>query len=189
MADTVRIENAVADFNKGDRRSFGEVFDALSGDVFRYVSYRVEDPFEREEIVSDVFFKMLRSEKLPQDFPALRRFSYAVARNAVIDRYRSRKHTDDLDDADASGKTAHSVDHASKIDDSSTIGRILGYLETVSPEYKEILILRIWDDLPYEDISGITGKSVDNCKKIVSRVLENIRSNVAYAFFFAFFIR
>lgn len=189
MTDTVRIENAAAAFNEGDHRRFGEVFDALSEDVFRYVSYRVEDPAEREDIVSDVFFKILRSGNLPEEWPALRRFCYAVARNAVIDRYRSKKTTDDLDDADTSGKISHSVDHASRIDDASTIERVLQYLETVNPEYKEILILRIWDDLPYEDISDITGKSVDNCKKIVSRVLENVRSNVAYLFFFTLFIR
>lgn len=59
----------------------------------------------------------------------------------------------------------------------------------MNPDYKEILILRIWDDLAYEDIAKITGKSVDNCKKIVSRVLESVRSNVAYLFFFALFIR
>lgn len=112
-----------------------------------------------------------------------------MARNAVIDRYRSKKHTDDLDDADAMGKTGHSENHAARIDDRAAIEKVLGYLETVNPEYKEILILRIWDDLAYEDIAHITGKSVDNCKKIVSRLLENVRSNVAYLFFFALLIR
>lgn len=112
-----------------------------------------------------------------------------MAKNAVIDRYRSKKYTDDLDDADSMGKISHSENHSANIDDRATVEKILGYLETVNPEYKEILILRIWDDLAYEDISQITGKSVDNCKKIVSRMLENVRSNVAYLFFFAFLIR
>lgn len=189
MTDTAKIEAAAKAFNEGDRRSFGIVFDALSTDVYRYVGYRIEDESDREEIVSDVFFKILRSGKLPEDFESIRRFAYTVARNAVIDRYRSKKFTDDLDDADAMGKAAHSEDHGSRIDDRAAIGKVLGYLDTVNPEYKEILILRIWDDLAYEDISRITGKSVDNCKKIVSRLLENVRSNVAYLFFFALLIR
>lgn len=67
MTDTAKIEEAAKSFNSGDRRSFGTVFDALSEDIFRYVGYRVEDDIEREEIVSDVFFKILRSGKLPEE--------------------------------------------------------------------------------------------------------------------------
>lgn len=189
MTDTAKIEEAAKSFNQGDRRCFGTVFDALSEDIYRYVGYRVEDGIEREEIVSDVFFKILKSGKLPEEWDSIRRFAYAVAKNAVIDRYRSKKFTDDLDDADSMGKISHSENHSANIDDRATVEKILGYLETVNPEYKEILILRIWDDLAYEDISQITGKSVDNCKKIVSRMLENVRSNVAYLFFFALLIR
>jgi DNA-directed RNA polymerase specialized sigma24 family protein len=39
--------------------------------------------------------------------------------------------------------------------------------------------MRIWNDLSYKEIAEITGKSVDNCKKIVSRVLKNVNANLA----------
>lgn len=188
--DQNRIESAAKAFNRGETDAFGIVFDALSESIFRYVGYRTEDPNEREEIVSDVFFRILRSGKIPEDADGLRRFSYAVARNAVIDRYRTRKPaSQDISEADAFGLVRHEEDHAAKIDDRAAIERVLGHLETVNPEHKEILILRIWDDLPYDDIAAITGKSVDNCKKIVSRTLEGIRANVAYVLFFALLIR
>ncbi|MDQ1343530.1 MAG: hypothetical protein QG650_249 [Patescibacteria group bacterium] len=189
MTDIERIESAARAFNRGDRRSFGAIFDLLSRDICRYVGYRVEDEIEREETVSDTFFRMLRHGKLPDDADAIRRFAYSVARSAVIDRYRGRKPTNDLDEADLSGKASHNENHAARIDNADTVARILGYLDTIGSEHKEILILRVWDDLPYEGIAAITGKSVDNCKKIVSRVLENVRSNVTYLFFFVLLFR
>lgn len=189
MTDTKIVEAAAQAFNRGEKRSFGTLFDALSDDVSRYVGYRVEDEYEREETVSDVFFRILRSGKVPEDYEGLRRFAYTVARNAVIDRYRGRKSTADLEEADASGRISHSENHSVRIDDRETVSRVLGYLETIQSDHREILILRVWDDLPYDDIAAITGKSVDNCKKIVSRVLENIRANVTYLFFFALLLR
>jgi DNA-directed RNA polymerase specialized sigma24 family protein len=38
-------------------------------------------------------------------------------------------------------------------------------------------MLRIWEDLSYKEIADITWKSLDNCKKIVSRSLKNIQAN------------
>ena len=34
--------------------------------------------------------------------------------------------------------------------------------------------MRLWDDLSYKEISELTGESLSNCKKVVSRTLANI---------------
>jgi DNA-directed RNA polymerase specialized sigma24 family protein len=34
--------------------------------------------------------------------------------------------------------------------------------------------MRIWDDLSFKEISELTGESVDNCKKIVSRTMMKL---------------
>jgi DNA-directed RNA polymerase specialized sigma24 family protein len=46
-------------------------------------------------------------------------------------------------------------------------------------------MLRIWEDLSYREIAEITGKSVSNCKKIVSRVLLLVSAQFV---FFGFLI-
>jgi RNA polymerase sigma factor (sigma-70 family) len=58
------------------------------------------------------------------------------------------------------------------------IEKVLTYMQTLSERERSILTLRIWDDLSYEEISKITGESVANSKKIVSRTLEKISANV-----------
>ncbi|MGB2111176.1 MAG: RNA polymerase sigma factor [Patescibacteria group bacterium] len=64
----------------------------------------------------------------------------------------------------------------------------MDFLNTLKPEQKEIIILRIWEDLSYKEISEITGKSEDNCKKIVSRNLKNIAANFIIFLFILFLI-
>lgn len=48
--------------------------------------------------------------------------------------------------------------------------------------------MRIWDDLSYKEIAEITGKNVDACKKIVSRILMQIATNVTFLFFLVFIL-
>ncbi len=69
-----------------------------------------------------------------------------------------------------------------------TLENILGYLDTIPEEQKNILIMRIWDDLSYKEIAEITGKKVDACKKIVSRIMAQIASNVTFLFFLVFIV-
>jgi RNA polymerase sigma factor (sigma-70 family) len=54
---------------------------------------------------------------------------------------------------------------------------VLSFIETLKADQKEVVLLRVWEDLSYKEISEITGKSLDNCKKIVSRSLKNIQAN------------
>jgi DNA-directed RNA polymerase specialized sigma24 family protein len=56
-------------------------------------------------------------------------------------------------------------------------------MDTLSLRDKNIVMMRIWDDMSYEDISRITGESVANSKKIVSRTLEKIAANVSVSAF------
>ena len=53
-------------------------------------------------------------------------------------------------------------------------------METLSERDRQILTMRIWDELSYEEISEITGQSIANAKQIVSRSLAKIAANVEY---------
>ena len=64
------------------------------------------------------------------------------------------------------------------IDNKTKLEEVIQYLGTLSERERIILTYRIWDDLSYDEISAITGESVDNCKKIVSRTLGKIAANV-----------
>ncbi len=67
-----------------------------------------------------------------------------------------------------------------------TLEGVLTYLDTLPKEQKSIIIMRVWDDLSYKEIAEITGKSVDACKKMVSRIMAQIAANVTFLFFLVF---
>lgn len=94
------------------------------------------------------------------------------------------KETGELDES--SGRFGYSEDIGTRIDTNDKIGEILTFLDTLGKDQKDIVIMRLWDDLSYKEISEITGKSVDSCKKTVSRVLAQIQTNIAYAFAICF---
>jgi DNA-directed RNA polymerase specialized sigma24 family protein len=60
------------------------------------------------------------------------------------------------------------------LDNKEKLREIFAYFDTLKDKHKQILIMRLWDDLSYKEISELTGESLDNCKKVVSRTLSNI---------------
>lgn len=82
----------------------------------------------------------------------------------------------------------YSKDNATDIDNTSKIEEILGFMKTFSERDRSIITMRIWDDLSYEEISIITGESVVNAKKIVSRGLAKISANVSHLFILSFLL-
>jgi len=62
------------------------------------------------------------------------------------------------------------------------------YIKDLKKEHRDILIMRLWDNLSYKEISEITWKNVDNCKKIFSRNMKNINWNITMTIFILLFM-
>jgi DNA-directed RNA polymerase specialized sigma24 family protein len=61
----------------------------------------------------------------------------------------------------------------SLVSDKQMFTRVNIFLHTLSYKRREVLILRIWNNLSYTDIESITGQKIKTSKKIVSRAQGN----------------
>lgn len=64
----------------------------------------------------------------------------------------------------------------------------MDFLQTLTERERTLVTMRIWDGLSYAEISEITGESVANAKKIVSRTMAKISANITYLFIFSLFL-
>lgn len=97
---------------------------------------------------------------------------------------RSMHTSENLD----SVEVAYQTDEGKKMDTSSKLSEVMGFLSTLSEKERTIFTMRIWDELSYQEISEITGESVSNAKKIVSRTMAKIAANITYIFIFSLFL-
>jgi RNA polymerase sigma-70 factor (ECF subfamily) len=109
-----------------------------------------------------------------EEWSSFKSWIYTIANNKVIDFYRTQKTETDIEEC--FDLWIHD-DFANDVDNKDKLQKILEFLDTLKPDQKEVIMLRIWEDLSYKEISEITWKTLDNCKKIVSRSLKNIQAN------------
>lgn len=172
------LSEAIVRAKSGDRDAFGTLYDVSYDSVYRMIFHRVLDDTLTEEIISDVYMKAMKSisnlrwESEWEFFSWIRQIAYTT----LIDTLRGQKEEVSLENME--WEVWYTEKFSENLDDKNMIEKVLTYMQTLSERERSILTLRIWDDLSYEEISKITGESVANSKKIISRTLEKISANV-----------
>ncbi|MBQ9361515.1 MAG: sigma-70 family RNA polymerase sigma factor [Lachnospiraceae bacterium] len=132
--------------------------------IFRYVREKVGLKEDAEDICSDIFLKL--QKKLPEynsNKAAMSTWVYTIARNTVIDFYRTRHDTDELSD-ELAGELASEYDTDSEIMDRETLSELAAALRKLTDEERAVIVLHYYDGLSLADIEKRTGLSYGQVK-------------------------
>jgi RNA polymerase sigma-70 factor (ECF subfamily) len=159
----------------GDRRAFGELYEAFYVPVHKYVASRVKDRAAAEDLVQDVFLKVYRALGTIEPTSAPLAYFFTVARNAVIDHWRKAKPM--AGDAEEilgmlPYEGASAADDFEARERSALAKRLLAGL---APEEREVVSLRFTDGLAAADVAKVVGKSPEAVRQIQSRALRKMR--------------
>lgn len=157
---------------KGDEQAFSLLYDTYIDSIYRFIYVRVEDQQTAEDIASGVFLKAW--EKLgsyQQRGLPFRAWLFRIARNAVIDHYRTRKEAAPLEAAaNAYDKGALSL--------SETVGvkieaeNILRLMNELTEDQRNVLTLKLVHGLDTEEVASSLGKRQGAVRALQMRGLQ-----------------
>ena len=151
----------------GDITAFGPLYDKYVREIYRFVWYKTHHRETAEDITSTIFFKALeRMTSFDISTGTWRGWLYSIARHAVIDHYRTRRPTTEIEDA---WDIPSTEDLARDTEARDMVQHLGQHLETLTPLQRDILVLRVWQELSYAEIAVATGKSEAACKMAFAR--------------------
>lgn len=159
-----------------DTKEFGKLYDEYIRKIYDFIYYKTHHRETAEDLTSQTFMKAL--EKIGSFDCAKGSFSswiYQIARNSVIDFYRTKKGDigiDDIWDLSSDANIERDMDARQKIE------KVEGYIGKLKSEQREIIILRVWQGMMYKEIAEITGKSEVSCKMMFSRAIRDLRKEM-----------
>lgn len=101
---------------------------------------------------------------------------YAIARNAHIDHVRQHGRMSALPEH---FDMPERVPSATRIEAAADLARVREALSSLSETQRDIVLMRVWDDLPFKEIAAVLGKSEASCKMQFSRALKTLRLSFA----------
>lgn len=157
----------------GDTEAFGVLYDRYLDKIYRFVYYKTFSKETAEDITSDIFHKALvKIGSYDSEKGTFSAWIYRIARNSVIDYYRTNKpevSIDDVFDVAVDERTVESLDAI------AGLKKVTDYLQTLNSKQREIIVLRIWEELSYKEIATIVGGSEDSVKMAFSRGIRELR--------------
>lgn len=101
---------------------------------------------------------------------------YNIAYHSLLDILK-RKESDSIDDENSISDNSDYVDYFQKHVQTE---QILAYLEELWSDKKDLFILRIWNNLSYDEIADILWKRSSTCRKDFSKLVKKIANHFKY---------
>jgi RNA polymerase sigma-70 factor (ECF subfamily) len=143
-----------------------EVYEELAPAVLGY--FRGQGVRDPEDLTGDVFVSMTSGlAKFKGDAAALRRWVFTIAHNRLVDEFRKGTRRQETIVAD--------VPESSRHDTLPLDAELLTALGSLTPDQREVVVLRFVADMPLEDVARIVGKRQGAVKMLQARALVELR--------------
>ncbi len=171
---------------KGDKHAFGLLYEEFVRPIYKFIYFKTHHKQTAEDILSATFIKALDNiNSFKAELGPFSAWLYQIARNTIIDQYRSKKPEMNIDDA---WDLSDGSDLMRDIDARDKIKKVEKYLKEFTSEQRDIVIMRVWQGLSYEEISAVLGKSEASCKMMYSRTMKKLRETMPLLMFLEFII-
>ncbi len=180
MASTVQCGDTSGDLDlvtglkRQDQEAVLQAYRKYADAIFRYAYYQVKDTHLAEDIVSEVFLRML--EKIGtysyQGVP-FSAWLYRIAHNLIVDHFRSQNKLngtlDGLEIAATMGNPAAIAESRLTVEQ---LQRALGCL---TEEQRRVVLLKFVEDMDNQQVAEVLGKSEGAIKSLQHRALDTLR--------------
>lgn len=180
MTETSDIDLMLA-LKGGDRNALAVLVDRYEKPLVNFLVRMIGDREEAEDLFQETFLKVLRNAKRYEPKAAFSTWLYTIARNGCLDRLKKIKGLPTVplegkkEDAEGSLREALPASGAGPAERAASreMAKVVrGALREMPPKKREVLILRIYQGLPYEEIARIVNAPLGTVKYRIHDALK-----------------
>ena len=175
-------QEAIIKIRNGDQESFAVLYDLYIQKIYRFIYYRTHHKQTAEDLTSLVFTKAYSKFESFDPKASFATWMYRIARNTVIDHYRTNKGVVDIEEA-FNLESQDNIEADYEVKEKLTKAR--RYLDSLPEEQRDLIIMRLWDGLGYDEIAQITGKKEASLRVAFSRAVSKMQKEIVLALILA----
>jgi RNA polymerase sigma-70 factor (ECF subfamily) len=159
IVDTLTDAVLLDQFRSGNAGGLSQLYTRYHGRVLRYCAGLLNDRQQAEDIVQNVFVKLNAAKHTIRSGQSLQSWLFTVARNEAYTEMSKKKATELCDtvvwDGDSPDDELMLKERKELID---------AVLQRLRLPYRDVIVLRVYEQLSYEEIAEITGTTVSSVK-------------------------
>jgi RNA polymerase sigma-70 factor (ECF subfamily) len=182
--DPATLKKWIKNAKKGDIGSYQEIYEVFARKVLNFIYRMVNSPEEAEDLAQETFVAVYQKLDTLKDNSKFEPWLFRIARNFVYQRYRTRAPaTVSIDALDEDGQAVTELVDARKNPDeafqTAELEDVVGEVISDLPEkYREVFVLSALQNLSYQQIADIIGRSLPSIKTDIHRARLEVRKRV-----------
>lgn len=164
-----KIQLHIEKAKKGDQVAFTFLLDFYWNEVYGFMLKRTENEADTEDIVIETFAKAFDRIATYNPEYAFNTWLIAIAKNVHIDLLRKKRSSLFIEITDEEDQQAYNVADSSpspedKIIKEQNLSSLLECIKKLKPQYQEVIQLRYFQELSYQEIAGQLSEPLNNVK-------------------------
>ena len=176
----MEINKNIVKAQQGDQVAFTFLLNFYWNEVYGFMLKRTENETDTEDITIETFAKAF--DKIATYNPEFQFNTWliAIAKNVHIDLLRKKKSTHFIDITDAENNQAYNVaDTSLSAEDEliaqQNLSKLLECIKQLKPHYQEVIQLRYFQELTYQEIADQLNLSVKTVENQMGKALKIMR--------------
>lgn len=181
----MEIKKHIEKAKNGDQVAFTFLLDSYWNEVYGFMLKRTENETDAEDITIETFSKAF--DKIASYNPEYQFNTWliAIAKNVHIDMLRKKKSSLFIEISDNDDRQAYNVADSSPTAEDELIteqnlSQLLRYIKELKPHYQEVIHLRYFQEMSYQEIAEQLDEPLSNikikllrAKKLLAEIIEN----------------
>lgn len=174
MNQAPELRRLVEDARNGNQEAFRTLYECYGPRIFNFLFRLLGSKQEAEDATQQTFLIALRRLGTLRDPLLFESWIYRIARNEVYQKYR-RKQADSLDDDDSKAVAESATDPRLQGQPEKALlneelrEALQSALNSLPLKMREVFLLAVIDDMSYQSISEIVGRSLLSVKTDIYR--------------------
>lgn len=150
-------------FQAGDDFAFVSLYNRYKQPVFAYCLKMLLDRELAADVMQETFLRVYENKERLMKTGSFKAWLFTIARNQCLNQFRRTNRHVQLDDET---REPMPVPHTqvADLEKSEQIALINYYLGQLKPDYREVIILREYQNLTYEEIAAVTRSTLSAVK-------------------------
>jgi len=180
MPEEISDYDLVKGFLNGDEASFNKIINKYKHKIYWHARRMTGNHLDADEVVQEVLLVMYKKLKDFQFKSSLYTWIYRIVSTRSLNflRKRSLRNIISFDDP-STGLVRSKEDIVDNYEMAEKLQRIDELLQKLPAKQREVFVMRNYDELSYEEISKLTGKSIGGLKANyfhgVNKIMELMR--------------
>jgi len=166
-------------FTQGDWAAYSRLYDSYFGLLNNYGYKFTRETGLIEDAVHDLFVRLWTSRERLSNPASVKNYLFKSMRNILLRKMKREEKFTDIDGQEypLSFSISYGNETIKRVEDRELQAKIRAFIDTLPARQQEIIFLRFYEGLSYEEIADVMSIGVNSAYKLLYKALDNLQDS------------